>query len=138
MAKLDAQLELSDAQAVTATALSTNVIDLNQAAPQLAGGEDLYLVATVNTAFASGTSIRAVLWTDNTVTVSSGADIISGDVIVTASATAGATLLKVNLKGLDNLQQYIGLQYVVVGTMTAGKVDAYLTITPNSTAPNLS
>jgi len=138
MALIDAQNELSDAQAVTATALSTNVIDLNQATPQFAGGEDLYVVAKVNTAFAGGTSIRAVLWTDDTTTVSSGADIISGDVIVTASATAGATLLKVNLKGLDNLQQYIGLQYVIVGTMSAGAVDAYLEITPASGTPDLS
>lgn len=138
MALIDAQNEFSDAQAVTATALSTNVIDLNQAAPQFAGGEDLFVTAKVNTAFAGGTSIRAILWTDNTATVSSGADIISGDVILTAAATAGSTLLKVNLKGLDNLQQYIGLQYVVVGTMSAGKVDAYLQITPQSGAPNLS
>jgi len=135
MALIDAQNEFSDAQAVTTTALSTNVLDLVQTAPQYAGGEDLYLVVRVNTAFAGGTSIRAVLWTDNTTTVTSGADIISGDVITTANATAGATLLKVNLKGLDNLQQYIGVQYVVVGTMSAGNVDAYLVVSPDMAAP---
>jgi len=137
MARIDAQNELSDAQAVTATALSTNVIDLNQAIPQYAGGDDLFLTCKVNTAFAGGTSIRAILWTDDTATVTSGADIISGDVVLTAAATAGSSLLTVNLKNLP-LQQYIGVQYVVVGTMSAGKVDTFLNTTPVAGAPNLS
>lgn len=137
MGRIDAQAEFSDAQAVTTTALSTNVLDLNSF-PQLMGGEDCYLNVTVNTSFAGGTSIRAVLWTDDTVTVTSGADIISGDVITTANATAGTTLLRVNLKGLDNLQQYIGVQYVVVGTMSGGKADARLEVTPEVGAVTVS
>lgn len=134
MALLDAQNEFSDAQAVTVTAVSTNIIDLNQTAPQYTGGEDLFINVNVGTAFAGGTSIRAVLWTDDTTTVTDGADIISGDVVLTAAATAGSSLLRVNLKGLP-LQQYIGLQYVVVGTMSAGTVDAFLAITPDVGAP---
>jgi hypothetical protein len=137
MAIMDAQNEFSDAQAVTATAVSTNVVDLISVQPQLAGGEDNNLTVRVNTAFAGGTSIRAVLWTDDTATVTSGADIISGDVILTAAATAGTTLLSVNLKGLDNLQRYIGVQYVIVGTMSAGAVDAYLETTPQVGHPAL-
>lgn len=129
--RLDAQNEFSDAQAVTATALSTNVIDLGQAQPKIMGGEDLYVEVKVGTAFAGGTSIRAVLWTDDTTTATSGADIISGDVVLTAAASAGASLLRVNLKGLP-LQRYIVLQYVVVGTMSAGTIDAALVITPDT------
>ena len=136
MAIMDAQNELSDAQAVTVTAVSTNVIDLNDY-PQFAGGEDLNLIVRVNTTYTGGTSIRAVLWTDDTTTVTSGADIISGDVVVTASATAGTDLLVVNLKGLP-LQQYVGVQYVVVGTMSAGKCDAFLACTPDKAHVNLS
>ena len=137
MAIMDAQNEFSDGQAVTTTALSTNVVDLTSSQPQLAGGEDCYLIATVDTTFAGGTSIRAVVWTDDTATVTDGADIISGDVILTAAATAGTSLLKVNLKGLDNLQQYVGVQYVVDGTMSAGAVNAYLACTPVSGHPSL-
>lgn len=137
MSRIDAQNQMSDAQAVTVTALSTNVIDLNQATPRYAGGVDLVASVKVNTAFAGGTSVRAVLWTDDTVTVSDGADIISGDVILTAAATAGSSLLTVNLKNLP-LQQYLGVQYVVVGTMSGGAVDANLEITPASAAPDLS
>jgi len=137
MARIDAQAEFSDAQAITTTAVSTNVLDLNQAIPQYAGGDDLQLVCKVNTAFAGGTSIRAILWTDDSTTVTSGADIITGDVVLTAAATAGSSLLTVNLKNLP-LQQYIGVQYVVVGTMSAGAVDAFLNITPVAGAPDLS
>lgn len=129
MACIDYENELSVNQAVTTTALSTNVIDMGSYSA-FSGGEDLYLTCVVDTTFTGGTSIRAILWTDDTTTVSSGADIISGDVIATANATAGTTLLRVNLKGLDNLQQYVGLQYVIVGTMSAGKVNAYLETTP--------
>ena len=137
MAILDAQNELSDAQAVTATALSTaDYIDLNEY-PQFAGGADLNLIVRVNTTFAGGTSVRAVLWTDDTTTVTDGADIISGDVVLTAAATAGTDLLVVNLKGLP-LQRYIGVQYVVVGTMSAGAVDAFLATTPDKGYVNLT
>lgn len=135
--RIDGQNEFSDAQAVTATALSTNVIDLGQAQPKIMGGEDLYVEVKVGTAFAGGTSIRAIVWTDDTTTVSSGADIISGDVIATASAIAGASLLRVNLKGLP-LQRYLGLQYVIVGTMSAGTVDAALVVTPDTDSAVLS
>lgn len=130
MAIMDAQNEFSDAQAVTVTAVSTNVVDLNSY-PQFAGGQDLYLVCRVNTAFAGGTSIQVKVWTDDTTTTTDGADIVAGDVILTAAATAGTNLLVVNLKGFDNLQQYIQPQFVVVGTMSAGKVDAFLTETPH-------
>lgn len=129
MSMFDYEGELSDAQAVTTTAVSTNVIDLNSY-PGYASGEDLFLVCTVNTAFAGGTSMQAVLYTDTDATpVTGGDDIIAGDVIATANLTAGAKVLQVNLKGLP-LKQYIALNYVVVGTMSAGKVDARLQIVP--------
>jgi hypothetical protein len=132
MACIDYENEVSDAQAVTATALSTNVINMNSY-PQYAAGEDLFMSVMVNTTFAGGTSLRAVLWTDDTTTVTSGADIISGDVLTVANnqLDAGKKLLRVNLKDLT-LQQYVGVQFVVVGTMTAGKIDAYLETTPNT------
>ena len=136
---IDSQNELSDAQAFTATAVSTNVIDLGQAAPQIIGGEDLYVECSVNTTFAGGTNLTAKLWTDDTATVTSGADIITGDTLTVANnqLDAGQTVLRVNLKGLK-LQQYIGLQYVVTGTMSAGAVDAALIITPDSGMPAVS
>jgi hypothetical protein len=136
---IDSQNELSDAQAFTATAVSTNVIDLGQAAPQIIGGEDLFVECNVNTTFAGGTNLTVKLWTDDTATVTSGADIITGDLLTVANnqLDAGVNLLRVNLKGLK-LQRYIGLQYVVVGTMSAGAVDAALVITPDSGMPAVS
>jgi hypothetical protein len=137
MGLIDAQNELSDAQAVTVTAVSTNVIDMNQATPRYAGGEDLNLDVTVNTAFAGGTSIQVKVWTDDTTTVTNGEAIYTGPAVLTAAATAGKKLATISLHHKD-LQQYVGVQYVVVGTMTAGAVDANYMITPQSDAPNLS
>lgn len=135
MGMIDYQNEMSDAVAVTATALS-DVIDLNSY-PAYAAGEDLFVKATVNTAFAGGTSIQAILWTDDTATVTSGAKIVTAPAVLTAAAVAGKTLLQVDLQGLD-LQQYIGVQYVIVGTMSAGKVDTRLEITPDKDEVTLS
>lgn len=139
MSRIDAQNEMSDAQAVTATALSTNVIDLTQAIPQYSGGEDLFVTVKVNTAFAGGTSIQPKLWTDDTTTVTDGVNIVAAPAVLTAAATAGTSILRVNLKGVfPALQRYLGMQYVIVGTMSAGKVDAFLEVTPSVDAPNLS
>lgn len=129
MSMFDYEGELSDAQEVLATAVSTNVIDLNSY-PGYASGEDLFVTATINTAYSGGTSVQAVLYTDtDAVPVTGGRDVITGDAIAVASLTAGATLFQVNLKGL-NLSRYIALNYVVVGTPTAGKIDARLQVTP--------
>lgn len=129
MAMNDYEGVLSDAQEVLATAVSTNVIDLNSY-PGYASGEDLFLTATINTAYSGGTSVQAVLYTDtDAVPVTGGRDVITGDAIAVADLTAGATLFQVNLKGLD-LSQYIALNYVVVGTPSAGKINAQLQITP--------
>jgi len=138
MSMIDYENELSDAQAFTATAVGDFTIDMNSY-PQYIGGEDLFLNVRVNTTFAGGTSLRAVLWTDDTTTITNGADIISGDVLTVANnqLDAGESLLRVNLKGLK-LQQYVGVQYVVVGTMSAGAVNAWLETTPEVVEPTLS
>ena len=137
MGLIDAQNELSDAQAVTTTAVSTNVIDMNQVTPRYAGGEDLNLNVEVGTTFACGTSIQAIVYTDDTTTVTNGEAIYTGPVVATAAAVAGKKLLTASLHYKD-LQQYVGVQYVVVGTHTAGAVEAHYMITPQSDAPNLS
>jgi len=135
----DYENQLSDAQVFTATAVSTHIIDLNSY-PQYIAGEDLFLNVRVNKTYAGGTSLRAVLWTDDTTTVTDGADIISGDVLTVANnqLDAGETLLRVNLQGLK-LQQYIGVQYVVVGTMSGGgAADAFMETTPEVVEVTLS
>lgn len=131
MAKIDGQAFFSDAQAVTVTAASTNSHNLINTTPQLAGGADCFVEVRVDTAFAGGTSITASLQTDSDGAFGSATTVTTGSTVLTASATAGASLLRFNLKGAT-LEQYIRVYYTVVGTMSAGKVDAYLVETPVS------
>ncbi len=136
MGRIDYENEFSDAQAVTATAASTNIIDLNDY-PQYAGGEDLVVYVSVGTAFAGGTSIQPILQTDDNTGFSSAVAIHTPPAVVTASATAGASLMRVNIQHLQGVERYIRLNYAVVGTMSAGTVNAALEVTPQYDAVNL-
>lgn len=118
----DAANIYSTNQAVTTTAVSTDVVD-HQAAGTLARSE-LRAVATVAVAFAGGTSIQAVFQTSSTENFASPVNLITGPVVPLASAVAGAILLDAPIP--DGNLRYTRFSYTVVGTMTAGQVDAAL------------
>ena len=141
---VDTQTELSDAQAVTSTAISTNVIDLQAALGggtniafgntllDIGQGEDVYLV--VQTAVAiTDTGSDATL----TVTLESATDagLTTGAVVHLATATlafatysaAGSQILVAKLPIAD-YKRYLGVRYTVAsGPFTAGAIDAFLT-----------
>lgn len=128
---IDYSLLLSSAQAITTTAVSTNVIDIGTAR-DLGVGDDptLDINAQVVTAFAGGTSIQAV-WqgsADNSTFV----DMASGPVIALANLVVGAQLLPFPLPmfqpGLTTMYRYFRINYVVVGTMTAGNITSTLVL----------
>jgi len=130
MGRIDYDNEWSDAQVVTTTAVSTSVIDLNDY-PQFIGGEDMHLAVTVGVKFAGGTSIQPILQAAAVAAMTSAVAIHTPPATITASATAGATLLRINLSNLVGVQRYLRLNYVVVGTMSGGgTVNAALEITP--------
>ena len=120
----DKLLRLSDAQAILGTDLAaTDVIDLS-VARDIGEGTDLYMVVTVITAFAGGTSI------DFIVKGSTDATIVTGDTtlgstgaIALASLTAGAQFVVRINPSIGSLGlRYIGAFYDVTGTMSAGTV----------------
>jgi hypothetical protein len=129
---LDSQAEFSDAQAVTSTAISTNVLDLFSV---LAGADDApYIVVQTQTA-ATDTSSDATL----TVTVESADDAgLTTNAIVHHSTGAlafatfspqGAQLVKLRLpRHAAGYRRYLGVRYTVAsGPLTAGNFDAFLT-----------
>jgi len=122
----DAETRFSDGQALTSagTVTATNVYDCGNAQSSVGEGEPMELVAKVRTAFAGGTSIQAKWVQSDNADLSSSDDLVSGAAVVTASLTAGATLLRARIP--DNSKRYVGVKYVVVGTFTAGDVDADL------------
>jgi len=146
MAYIDSQLEFSDAQAVLATAISTNVYDIltmrkggSAAAGDISpnarldlGNDDTapWLIVTVNTAYVGGTSLTATLETADDAALTTNATVLaSSGAVPLANLTAGAQLLAIKLPSAL-YRRYIGLRYTIVGTMTAGVVDGYITLAP--------
>lgn len=127
MAILDKFLQYSDKQAITVTAVSTNVVDAGPT-KNAAVGRDiglsgrLYLFINVSTTFTGGTSLAATL--QDSADNSTWADIAGvGGVIPLANLTAG----KAFQVGLPiPTRRYTRVNYTVVGTMTAGAVSAHL------------
>jgi hypothetical protein len=135
---LDALLEFSDAQAVTASAISTNVIDLGPVTDNvlrdIGTGEGVYFCWNTNiTATDSGSdaTLTIALVSDSTVNLAT-----SPTTHYSTGAMAFATFATAGTRGAVRLpagdyEQYLGVSYTVAsGPLTAGAFDAFLTRDP--------
>ena len=139
----DALLQLSSAQAVTTTAVSTNTIDLGTAR-DIGTGEDLYAVITVDEAATASGSATV----NFQVITSANANLSSANIISQTDAIAKTDLtlarkpivICINpalLLSLPVGQRYLGVQYTVAtGPLTAGKFSATITNTEVSVNQN--
>ena len=121
---LDSLLKFSDAQALTATADSTNVIDLSNDR-DIGKGEPMALVVTVGVAadFTTGDeTYQFQLETDDNAAFSSAT--VIGDVTVAAANLAAGDKVVIPL-GQTN-ERYLQARYVLGGTSPSVTVDAYL------------
>lgn len=126
---LDAQLQFSDAQSVTAAAGSTNTIDLG-INRDIGTGEDLYVVVTVDTAMTdsgSDSTLAVALEGDSTTTFTP--DATQTLFTIPATSAAGSVFYAKLDPAADPLQyQYIRLKYTPAnGNLTTGDFSAYLT-----------
>lgn len=124
---VDSQLRLSGpAQPVagTGTLTGTNAVDLLSANRNIGRGQDMRIAVTVDTTCTGGTSIQPQLIESANADLSSPNVIASGPVTATAGLTAGAKIWDAALP--DNTRRYYGIQYVRVGTFTAGAVSAHV------------
>lgn len=129
---LDDLLEFSDAQAVTATAISTDQTDrgaqatLDNPAVDLGTGEDVYFVLSVGQTFTGLTSLQADFVSDTNANLTTAPVVhVSTGAIPVASLVAGY-IYAVKLPA-GSYKRFLGVKYTVVGTGTAGTVDAFLT-----------
>lgn len=130
---IDHELLFSDAQAITATANSTNVVDLGPLSGgnlgrDIASGEEMYIFAQVGTTFTAGgaATLTPSLVTDDNSALSSPTTLRTYDLIAVATLAAGYQLflaLPINAA----FERYIALTYTVAtGPMTAGTITAGL------------
>lgn len=122
---LDKLLQFSDAQALTATAVSTNVIDLSEDR-DIGIGEPMALVVTVGVAadFTTGDeTYQVTLQTATDAAFTSPVTVVSSAAINGDELPAGA---KVVLPiGFTNLE-FLRVNYTLAGTTPTATVDAYL------------
>lgn len=123
--RLDSQAIFSDAQAITATAASTNVVQMskpNGKLSEVAFGKPIPLLIQVVEDFATLTSLTVAVQTDDNASFSSAKTL--------ASATLAAAALKAGAKFPINVvpsgnDGYMRLYYTVTGSnATAGKITA--------------
>lgn len=121
---IDKELELSDAQALTATAASTNSIDQGVANRDIGGGDQLYLVVQATTAM-TGTSptFQVALQADEDVAFGSPRTVIQSGVYA-ALADGDQVILPIP-PGVD--ERYLRANFTLGGTTPAVTVDAFVT-----------
>jgi len=128
------QLIFSDQQAVTATAVSTNVVDLRATGRvykatadltrNLGPGEPIPLLVQVTQTFTLLTSLTITLETSDATNLSSSRVHWSSGAVVLASLVAGYTV-PIHYVPSAPMLRYMGLRYTVAGTNAdAGKITA--------------
>lgn len=135
---VDSQLEFSNAQAVTATAISSNVTDLNpMGGPNTLVnqgiGDHAVLVIQTQTAITdtgSDATLTATLESadDAGLTTNAVVHFSTGVLAFATYAPAGSKIAVVKLPQQAAYRRYLGVRYTVAsGPFTAGNIDAFIT-----------
>lgn len=121
---LDRQLSLSDGQALTATAASTDVIDFG-AVRQIGVGEPLYVVLNFAVG-AGGTSptMNVAFQTDDNSGFSSAATLFTSPTYAAAAMTAGTQY--VYPLPVSGMERFFRLNYTLGGTSPTMTLDAHI------------
>ena len=125
---MDKENELSDAQVVTVTAVSTNVIDLVAPANDLGVGENLYLIVAVETLLtAAGAAVVTVTLEGDDNEAFTSATVLKTLGTFDATDVAGTRLIE-RISPELLTEQFYRLRYTVAtGPLTTGSAfDAFI------------
>jgi hypothetical protein len=119
---IDRFLQVSDAQAVTATAASTDVIDFGQANPNSGMGDHLNMAITVDEAAAAAGAATVTFAVQDSADNATFADVAATAAIGKAALPLGAqVLIPMPLQH----RRYVRVNYTVAtGPLTAGRFSA--------------
>lgn len=121
---IDDTLLFSDAQAVTATAVSSNIVNTS-VARDLGNGNPLYVVIAVTTTFTNTGTVEVALQGDSTSTISPDGTHDLG--VLAAGSLAGRVYVFPIPPALAAAgYQYLQLNYTVSGTVSAGNVTSFI------------
>lgn len=124
---LDSTLKFSADQAVTDTAVSTNVIDLGVSGRDIGIGENVPLRVSVTESFATLTSLTVAVETSDTENFASSEVVIQTGEVPVASLVNGY-VFNINEVPKGVVGRYMRLNYTVTGTTaTAGAITAGIT-----------
>ncbi len=127
---LDALLLVSDAQALAATGVSTNAIDLGDVTPkrEVGTGEPIGFGVSIDVAadFTTGDETYQVNLISDDAAALSSPTVISSHIFTAAERAAGS-LIFVPFPPAAPKERYIGLQYVLGGTTPSVTVTAWFT-----------
>lgn len=122
---IDSRLEFSDGQALTASAASTNIVDLGQDR-DIGPGRTLYLVLTVDVAADSGTgneTYAMALETDSSAAFASASVLVSRTIAAADLDQGSQHVIPVTLTN----ERYLRVNYTLGGTTPSVTVNAWLT-----------
>lgn len=122
---LDSQLRFSDAQALTATAVSTNVVDLSEDR-DIGKGEPMAVVVSVGVAadFTTGDeTYQFAIQTDDNEGFASPT-VVTQTAAINGNELAAGALVVIPL-GYTN-EQYLRVNNILAGTTPSVTIDAYL------------
>ena len=112
--------QLSQSLVGSGTIVSTDSIDLQTANRNVGRAFGMRMVAFLQTALVGATSVQVQIITSASGALTSPTVIATGPVVLLAAALAGTRILDLPIPGTT--QRYLGLQFVLVGTATAGTV----------------
>lgn len=132
---MDATLQFSNAQAITADAASTNIVDLGATGTvygasaaivrDIGKGKDVPLVVTVAEAFNNLTSLNISVQVDDNSAFSSAKTVYRSPEYTLAQLAVGAEFLLPDALPIGTNERYVRLYYDITGTApSTGKITA--------------
>lgn len=129
----DEETTFSEEQAITGSAISTNIIDLKAARTMGTGARPLFVVLKVTTAFtdsSDNSSATVILQTDSIEAFNSATNSQTLGTIATNAAIGDGFVMSIGPNAAN--ERYLGVYYEVAGgNFTTGKVTTFITPDPD-------